>query len=1193
MAGSVPAPAARLEDEAGVRVPEGGAPAFGVNAPRLDAPPAPGPVGARVGVARDHPSMDVPRWETHLEPMRRWELHLRDRASSSSSSSPRAKVPAARDPRAALRRQHAHAERQRDAERRHHRDAVAPTPSFTPLEPIASDDDDATAASSSFPARRRGGPEDDVRDATTIRGYDDEASSSSAADVSFPKGAPPIAPDPFAAVFAEAMRSEDPPSGLVPAPPPRLVTPLLDRLTREVTRPKGSVVAQLSAADAVMDGRSVAEARPAPEASWDLAVRVRRSAADGVSGDAIADALADPETKRRTAAGRFLARRNFANKKSDDDGGKAIGGGQLMMKRSASLGALEKKKKKGAAREGPPRPLPRLAPEESEALRNVQKEFADAFGAAFGADAATLGTARAAAEAALASARRVGGGFDRPSTGFGSVEAVGGVRPRYVADYEVAVPDEAARAAESARRARYAALLAEDANREIDDDDGSVRVPFEELPLHFPRAARGRELCEEWDFRPLEPPPPPPAEILRRSLASGEKKAAGKANANAKATDATRPAPGPGVETARAETTRAETRASSLSDASAALVSSLDGLLADLKAREEEAERRSRARTEAEARELRVATQRVAQLAARATLEAEAEAAERLASGEANDASDASSGAPAAGALFVFDAAVAKAASDAMAAMREELRWWYASRVGDAARSIQKHFRGFVGRRRATKRRATLAAGLAYMRHASLKLRFEAWRQNASDQRRHAKLTKALDRKLAWARRRSTFNAWRTRAGKAKAFAASALRLARALGFKNHAAPAFAAWAEATRARRRTRRVCASLLASARRRAKRHALRKWAKIAASLARERVLNTAGDAMAAHEAAEAARAADAKANDAWAAARETANLAADGAFAAAKKEAMRAEAIAAEADEARLEAERKCAALKSADMTPAIKAAWATLAIAHEAKARAYAAAAAAEKAADFESAAKAFYGRIVVRRVTRAWAEYVAWIVPLRLKAGKATAMLSGAAEKRAFFAWRDLARDRKGAREAEAVRAYIAVHQKVIRKHVRKASAGFERRSAAFGSRSENTTKPTKTSTGGAAEDDGRPNAAAAGAKKKYWARLRTPRGAPRRGGARRRRRTPRPRRRLFFPGGVFPLAGERRRRGGPPRRGGREGGVAAGSVVGGRGGRGRVGGVRGGGERRRADEAQEGGGGVRARGEERRGGGR
>ena len=1106
MAGSVPAPAARLEDEAGVRVPEGGAPAFGVNAPRLDAPPAPGPVGARVGVARDHPSMDVPRWETHLEPMRRWELHLRDRASSSSSSSPRAKVvPAARDPRAALRRQHAHAERQRDAERRHRRDAVAPTPSFTPLEPIASDDDDdaagdaASAASSSFPARRRG-PEDVVHDATTIRGDDDEAlSSSAAADVSFPKGAPPPAPDPFAAVFAEAMRSEEPPSGLVPAPPPRLVTPLLDRLTREVTRPKGSVVAQLSAADAVMDGRSVAEARPAPEASWDLAVRVRRSAKDGgVSGDAIADALADPETKRRTAAGRFLARRNFANKKSGDDDGKAIGGGQLMMKRSASLGALLEKKKKGASREGPPRPLPRLAPEESEALRNVRKEFADAFGAAFGADAATLGTARAAAEAALASARRVGGGFDhRPSTGFGSVEAVGGVRPRYVADYEVAVPDEAAVAAESARRARYAALLAEDANREIDDDDGSVRVPFEELPLHFPRAARGRELCEEWDFRPLEPPPPPPAEILRRSLASGEKKAAGKANANAKATDATRPAPGPGVETARAETTRAETRASSLSDASAALVSSLDGLLADLKAREEEAERRSRARTEAEARELRVATQRVAQLAARATLEAEAEAAERLASGEANDASDASSGAPAAGALFVFDAAVAKAASDAMAAMREELRWWYASRVGDAARSIQKHFRGFVGRRRATKRRATLAAGLAYMRHASLKLRFEAWRQNASDQRRHAKLTKALDRKLAWARRRSTFNAWRTRAGKAKAFAASALRLARALGFKNHAAPAFAAWAEATRARRRTRRVCASLLASARRRAKRHALRKWAKIAASLARERVLNTAGDAMAAHEAAEAARAADAKANDAWAAARETANLAADGAFAAAKKEAMRAEAIAAEADEARLEAERKCAALKSADMTPAIKAAWATLAIAHEAKARAYAAAAAAEKAADFESAAKAFYGRIVVRRVTRAWAEYVAWIVPLRLKAGKATAMLSGAAEKRAFFAWRDLARDRKGAREAEAVRAYLAVHQKVIRKHVRKASAKMTR-SAAFGSRSE---KPTKTSTGGAAEDDGRPNAAAAGAKKKV---LGAPSNAARRAAARR-----------------------------------------------------------------------------------------
>ena len=65
-----------------------------------------------------------------------------------------------------------------------------------------------------------------------------------------------------------------------------------------------------------------------------------------------------------------------------------------------------------------------------------------------------------------------------------------------------------------------------------------------------------------------------------------------------------------------------------------------------------------------------------------------------------------------------------------------------------ARRRHEEASRNTSGVRRAetaTKRRATLAAGLAYMRHASR--RFEAGGK-ASDPGRHAKLTKAVDRKL-------------------------------------------------------------------------------------------------------------------------------------------------------------------------------------------------------------------------------------------------------------------------------------------------------------------------------------------------------------------------------------------------------------------------------------------------------------
>ena len=130
--------------------------------------------------------------------MQQWELHVRDRPPR-----PAASWTENRDPRAALRRQHEHAARQK-ALREH-----LILPSATPLAPIRL-------------------PENDAR---TPADADDSVApvASSAARV-----APP--PDPFAAVFAAAMHADPEPIG--PKPSPRLVTPFLDRLTREVTRPR-------------------------------------------------------------------------------------------------------------------------------------------------------------------------------------------------------------------------------------------------------------------------------------------------------------------------------------------------------------------------------------------------------------------------------------------------------------------------------------------------------------------------------------------------------------------------------------------------------------------------------------------------------------------------------------------------------------------------------------------------------------------------------------------------------------------------------------------------------------------------------------------------------------------------------------------------------------------------------------------
>ena len=97
---------------------------------------------------------------------------------------------------------------------------------------------------------------------------------------------------------------------------------------------------------------------------------------------------------------------------------------------------------------------------------------------------------------------------------------------------------------------------------------------------------------------------------------------------------------------------------------------------------------------------------------------------------------------------------------------------------------------------------------------------------------------------------------------------------------------------------------------------------------------------------------------------------------------------------------------------------------------EGSARAAAAAIAADKRG-CKAAAKAYTGESS-REVLQRGEEHVAWIVQLRAKSSRAVAMFTNAAEKRALFAWRDHAREMKAAREAEAMRRYVAIHQGLI-----------------------------------------------------------------------------------------------------------------------------------------------------------------
>ena len=896
-------------------------------------------------IAPDHPSLDVPRWQTHLTPMQQWELHMRDRPPR-----PDASWTENRDPRAALRRQHEHAARQK-ALREH-----LILPSATPLAPIRL-------------------PENDARPPADADDSGKPVASASAAE----RDAPP--PDPFAAVFAAAMNAD--PEPIVPKPPPRLVTPFLDRLTREVTRPKGSALAELSAVDAVWDGRSVADAEPADPSSWRSQVQIPLGAGPApnllVEADAVARALGGMSvepTRPRRRVRRVVSTGNFFN--SDD----------ATSSTTTTRPALDE--------------------------TALVDENARTLASRFAPDVATFETARREAEEATRAARRVlrrgRGRGDDDDDGDGSDEdliVAKPPRPRWVAEYELAPPagttDAEAEAREEDAReaaAAAAAAAAEAASYGSDDDPPSPMPKFEDLPLHFPRKRGDRALYEDWDFLPLAPPPPPPAEVLRASFASTPGTFAAAATAESR-----------GLDVADVDTGATFVRtADAITAVSGEVVTALDHLLANLKSREDEATRAAFARTVEEEEKLRRATVRIA-------------VAHDAAAGDVD-------------ATLAFDAAVRRGCEEALGDVLDSLRWWYGAQLRAAAIRIQRHFRGWRGRKHATTRKKGLLAGLAYIRNTTLFVRFGAWRINAAEFRRERLITEAADKRRVWARRRKVFESWRNRAERAAAFRVGVERLAVAIAWRR-AAPIFASWRVAARRRARQKRVAVRLLTSANRRAKSYFFRTWAHVAAGLARARVLDTAAHARAAEETAWAAEQAASRAAEAWAAARRVADLAAAGQFALAQREARIAHDAAAAAETSRLAA-AEAAKGAGPDLGAEGKKAWSRLSRAVEESARAAAAAIAADKAAEFKAAAKAFHGRIVARRFFTAWEEYVAWIVPLRAKSSRAMAMFTNASEKRALFAWREHAREMKAAREAEAMRRYVAIHQGLISKHVRR-----------------------------------------------------------------------------------------------------------------------------------------------------------
>ena len=418
-------------------------------------------------------------------------------------------------------------------------------------------------------------------------------------------------------------------------------------------------------------------------------------------------------------------------------------------------------------------------------------------------------------------------------------------RPRWVAEYELVPPTG------------IASSSAREASESYDSDDDPTSDPpspmpeFEELPLHFPRKRGDRALYEEWDFLPLAPPPPPPAEVLRASFASTPGVSAAAATAKSR-----------GLDVASVDST-----ADALTAVSGEVVTALDRLLATLKSRDEEATREASARTAEEEEKLRRATVRVAVAHAAA------------AAGDVD-------------ATLAFDAAVRRGCEEALGDVLDSLRWWYGAHLRDAAIRIQRHFRGWRGWKHARTRKKGLMAGLAYMRHTTLFVRFGAWRVNAAA-RRVRLITEAADTRRVWARRRKVFESWRNRAERGAAFRVGVERLAVAIAWRR-AAPIFVTWRVAARRRgeTKTRRRAASHLRQSTRKilffpnvgAHRRGIGARARPRHRRARPRREGDGGGGGAAAS----------RATEAWAAARRVADSAAAGRFALAQREARIARA-----------------------------------------------------------------------------------------------------------------------------------------------------------------------------------------------------------------------------------------------------------------------------------------------------------
>ena len=251
-------------------------------------------------LAPTHPSSDVPRWQTHLTPMQQWELRLRGAASlrdAGNTSAPERRARnVANHPRLALQRQHEHARRLRAKE--------GMTQTLDLLERAArkrvEKKENAEATFSSFAADREY-KESDVSspaspaspssvkaaaDAKTV----DETVEESATRIA-PNDRerekrdsdPDPGPDPFASLFDAAFHESDDESDAknserasspASSESDRLETPFLDKLVARVTRPKGSVLAELSAVDALWDGRSVASAAKADASAYASGVAI-------------------------------------------------------------------------------------------------------------------------------------------------------------------------------------------------------------------------------------------------------------------------------------------------------------------------------------------------------------------------------------------------------------------------------------------------------------------------------------------------------------------------------------------------------------------------------------------------------------------------------------------------------------------------------------------------------------------------------------------------------------------------------------------------------------------------------------------------------------------------------------------------------------------------------------------------------